>query len=130
VIYLDTSGIYAAIDSLDPHHAQAAKTFVEITQSEERLVTTNYVVTELIALTQRRIGHKAVRAITEALLSAVDVALVDESLHEAAMNLFLAESRRHLSLVDCSSVVYMRRNGITQVFTLDSGFKRFGFELL
>jgi predicted nucleic acid-binding protein len=35
-----------------------------------------------------------------------------------------------LSLIDCSSFVFMRRSGIRRAFSFDRDFKHSGFELL
>jgi predicted nucleic acid-binding protein len=127
VTFVDTSGVYAAIDRQDPNHVRAAQTFALLVESGEPLVTTNYVVTELIALTQARFGLDVVKVIPRDLLADIDVAYVDEALHATAIGLLLTASQRQLSLVDCASITYMRRNGITRVFAYDSDFERFGF---
>ena len=94
----------------------------------EPLLTHNYVVLETTALTQRRLGGAAVRALHEDLLPLVDVVWVDEDLHRAAVTALLAGIRRRVSLVDWVSFELMRRRGIETAFAFDRDFGVQGFE--
>ena len=92
------------------------------------LVTTSYVVFETTSVVQHRIGLEAVRVLSDALLPLIDVAYVDADLHAAALSNLLVANRRELSLVDCCSFEYMRRNRIFTVFAYDKHFAEQGFE--
>jgi predicted nucleic acid-binding protein len=129
-VYVDTSGLLAMMDSDDVNHGAAAAAWREIIGAKEWLVTTNYVTVEALSVTQRRLGMKAVRALSEMLLLKVSVEWVEPELHHAALGTFLAADRRGLSLVDCASFVFMLHQGITKVFTTDRHFSEQGFEVL
>lgn len=126
MIFADTSALYTLLDRREQTHAPVAAAFRALMENEQRLVTTNYVVHELISLAQRRIGMDAVDRIVRAILPVLSVSYVDQYLHETGLNILLRERRRHLSLTDCTSIAFMRRAGITQIFALDSDFAQFG----
>ena len=128
MIFADTSAFIALLNGDDRYHSAATDTWLRLTQEPGELMTTNYVVLETISLLQRRIGLNAVRDFLSSLLPLLQVDYVDAPLHEAAINFMLAQDRRHLSLVDSVSFIFMRRMGMTHVFGYDGDFVRFGFE--
>lgn len=93
-------------------------------------VTHNYVLVETEALAHRRLGGRAVRALLEDVVPAIEVAWVDAGLHEAAVDAHLGALRRRSSLVDQVSFELMRRLDLHTALALDEDFAREGFELL
>ena len=126
--FVDTSALYALLDGDDRFHSKAALTWRELLPSEDRLVTTSYVLVETCALVQRRLGIAAVRNLTDHLIPVLATEWIGETEHGAAQAAFLASGRRDLSLVDCVSFHVMRRARIRRVFTFDPHFAEQGFE--
>lgn len=126
MIFVDTSAVIAVLDEDQPRHRAAAKTWQQIIESEE-LVTTSYVLVELFALVQRRLGLDAVRVLDGDLLPLIDVVWIDDETHRLALAAVFASGRRQLSLVDCASFEMMRRRGLRTAFTLDRHFAQQGF---
>jgi predicted nucleic acid-binding protein len=129
-VFLDTSGLYAVFDGDDAMHPVAARAWGELVRSNSPLHTSNYVLVELTALLQRRLGVAAADALQTYVLPWVNVVWVDEILHAQAMSGLLAARRRDLSLADCSSFACMRRLGLRQAFAFDGHFAEQGFSLL
>jgi len=69
--FTDTSAFYAVLDRDDENHPQAGRLWKKIIENEFRLVTTNYVIVETVALLQSRIGMEAVRVFHEDILPLV-----------------------------------------------------------
>ena len=90
----------------------------------------NYVLVETIALTQRRLGLGAVRALRDELFPILTVEWVEASLHAEAFAALVASGRRAVSLVDHVSFELMRRRGIRRALAVDRHFASEGFELL
>jgi len=128
--FVDTSGIYAAMDAADERHAAARRAWVDLLQGGANLHTTNYILIETVALLQSRIGMDSVRAFTTDILPLVNVHWVDEALHLSAYQALLLSGRRRLSLVDCVSFEAMRRLHLTDVFCFDMHFAEQGFRVL
>jgi predicted nucleic acid-binding protein len=129
-VFVDTSGLLAAFDTNEERHEAAKAMWLELLAGTERLVTTNYVLVETLALVQKRYGMEAVRLIAGTALPALHVIWVDEDLHRAAFRAVLEENRRKLSLVDCVGFEAMARRNLSRVFTLDHHFAEQGFEVL
>ena len=129
-MFLDTSALYAVLDSDEDNHARAARFWAKIVDGEEGLATSNYIVVESVALIQRRLGMPAVRAFTTDLLPMLSLLTISAEQHAVAVAAMLAANRRDLSLVDCSTFELMRRAGETRVFTFDGHFRQHGFEVV
>lgn len=127
-VFVDTSGVLAMLDASDGGHARAAAAWKRLIEGGATLVTTSYVLVELIALAQNRLGVAAVRDIDRALVPLMRVVWIDAVFHARAMAALLTAGRRKLSLVDCVSFEVMREGGIASAFTLDPHFREQGFE--
>lgn len=126
--FLDTSAVLALLDADDQRHSDVDAAWRELVLSNEKVISSNYVLVELLALVQRRLGMEAVRAIQEILVPFIDVEWINAESHTAAMKDFLEASRRRLSFVDCTSFEVMRRREIRRVFAVDGHFAEHGFE--
>jgi predicted nucleic acid-binding protein len=125
-LFVDTSGLFAALAVNDPHHEPAAW-FADARARAERLVTHNYVVVEIAALARSRLGDAALPALFDGLLASVRVMFVEESLHRAAVAAHLGSPSKP-SLVDQVSFRVMRDRGLRTAFAFDEDFGRAGFE--
>jgi uncharacterized protein len=129
-VFLDTSGLYAVFDADDSNHAALAEAWNALVASDVPLRTSNFVLVELIALLQRRLGLAAVDALAGYVLPWVRVEWVDQRTYEEALAGLLAARRRDLSLVDSASFVLMRRLGIRLALTVDKRFLEQGFDVV
>lgn len=128
-VFVDTSALYAILDRTDPAHTAAKATLTDLAAAEEQLVTHSYVVVETFALTQRRLGARAVRRLALDVFPVVDVTWVGPDLHQRAVAALLAGSSS-VSLVDRVSFELMRERGIERAFAFDDDFERAGFRVL
>jgi len=125
-IFVDTSAIYAHLDASDARHSQAKGTFAELLDNEP-LFTHNYVTVEAVSLVQSRLDLRAVRALVDDLLPAIQMVWVTEEVHGAATAALLAAGRRRPSFVDWVSFEVMRREAMSRAFAFDPDFKAQGF---
>jgi uncharacterized protein len=130
VIFVDTSALFALINSNDEFHGQANDQWKLLLEKKDSLFSNNYVILESISLIQRRYGMEWIHGLQTDVLSLIEIAWVDETQHQAAVNTFLKSNRRQLSLVDCSSFETMNRLGIETVFAFDEHFREQGFNVI
>lgn len=130
MIFVDTSALYALLDADEARHTLASSKWTDVVEQRPPLLTTNYIVLETTSIVQSRLGLDATRRLHNDLLPPLTVHFVDAALHDAAVDLLLAENQRRISLVDCASFLFMRRNSIKRAFAFDRDFERFGFEVL
>jgi len=133
-VFGDTSGLLAAFVATEAEHPKAAALLRQWSADGTRLVTTNYVLTELVALYVSRIRTpRAQQILTIERLKAsdwVEIVHVTPELDAAAWELFLARPDKEWSLVDCSSFVLMQQRGIVSALTSDHHFIQAGFQIL
>jgi uncharacterized protein len=130
-VFADTSGWLSAFVHTEPHHSTAADYLRKWRRERRRVVTTNYVITELAALYVNRIRSPRAQQVNtiETIRSAdwVEVIVVDATLDLEGWDLFKARPDKSWSLVDCVSFVIMQQRGITDALTEDHHFEQAGF---
>ncbi len=127
-IFVDTSGLYAVLDADDSNHTRAKEAWSHLLETQEQLVSTNYMLVETFALVQRRLGMEAVKFLHEDIVPVLNIGWNDATRHEAAVNELLATFNRQISLVDWVSFGAMQRLQITRAFAFDEDFHEQGFE--
>ena len=100
-------------------------------QQNIQVVTTNYVLSELIVLLSGSRGQQrsVVLNFIETIRSDdwVEIVHIDESLDEKAWQLLANRLDKEWSLVDAASFVVMEERGMTEALTADHHFEQSGF---
>ena len=126
MMFVDTSVWFAAYVEEVPEHAHADAL---LTTPGDRLVTTDYIVDELLTLLiaheQRPIAIALGRLLWSRALC--EIVWVSKSDVEAAWKVFDTFENKTWSFTDCVSYAVMKRLAIDKAFALDEHFKQFGF---
>jgi len=129
--FVDTAGWACYLDRTEESHLQVVALVQDTALQSRRLITTNYVIAELVALlsSRRHLTRPQMIAALDALKTSafVDIIYVDESLDTAAWDLLKGRVDKSWSLVDAASFVCMSRFGMTEAITLDHHFTQAGF---
>ena len=128
--FIDTSALVAVLDRDQPEHKRASRTWGKLLDGGQPLVTCSYVLVELIALAQARLGTEAVHAIDDVIQPLLSIVWVNEEIHARAMAALRLAARRRLSLVDCAAFEVMRSLGIVRAFSIDQHFRQAGFSVV
>jgi predicted nucleic acid-binding protein len=129
-VFVDTSAFYALMVRSETAHEPVRKAFARVLDSGRPMWTTSFVLVETMALLQHRIGLDAARDFDEELLPAIRVTWVDEDLYRAGADRLWREDRRDVSLVDCVSFEFMKREGLTTALAVDADFSEAGFDVI
>lgn len=128
MIFVDTSAWFASVVPSDTDHKTASTWVARNTQP---LLTTDYVVDEILTLLRSR--GETLRAISlgEAFFSATGTLanlyfLTEEDIRQT-WQVFQQFSDKNWSFTDCTSRVVMAKLGLTDAFTFDHHFRQFGF---
>lgn len=112
-------------------HADTKSIYEAAKQDGSRLVTTNYVITELVALmtSPLRIPRNRSIAFVDSIKSSslVNMVHLNEELDSKSWELLKNRVDKNWSLVDCSSFVIMEKNNIRDALTTDHHFEQAGF---
>jgi predicted nucleic acid-binding protein len=129
-VFIDTAAFLAFLNADDRFHQPARQAWEDMLSSKSILFSSNYVLLETTTLLQHRFGLAAVRLFEMDILPVIEVAWVDEAIHQNAMNALLVANRRNLSLVDCTSFEIMRQINLETVFSFDHHFQEQGFRVI
>jgi len=129
-VFVDTSAFFALMDADDANHEMAKNTWQLLLDHRRRLICSNYIAVETVALLQHRLGLESVRSFVHDILPVVQVEWVTEADHAAALSLLFTTGRRRVSFVDCTSFVIANREGIREAFCYDPHFEQFGFQIV
>jgi predicted nucleic acid-binding protein len=133
-LFCDTSGWGNLVDPTQPYHNLATKLYRSARDNHQGVITTNYVITELVALftSPLRIPRSTTIAFIETLKSSpyIEVIHIDRSLDQESWELLANRQDKVWSLVDCSSFTVMRQRNISEALTTDHNFEQAGFSRL
>jgi predicted nucleic acid-binding protein len=114
-----------------PYHQEASAHYQRTIARKRRVVTTSYVITELVALAESRLrmSRQQLLASINSIIANphVDLVYIDEQTHIAAWNLLNARMDKDWSLVDATCFVVMQNLGLTEALTTDHHFAQTGF---
>lgn len=128
-VFVDTSALFALLDSNSDEHRSATRAFVRLVEQED-LVSHNYVALEAIALVHRRLGADAVTDLLLELLPIIEMHWIDQPMHAALVEGWLADVGPRVSFVDRVSFEIMHSRGIATAFAFDRDFQRAGFSVV
>ena len=130
-VFADTSGWASFFIRTERHHARAASLMAKWRQEERRVVTTNYVMSELVALftSPLNVSRSTVLRYIKIIRSApwIEIVHIDPSLDAATWKLLAERLDKKWSLVDCASFVVMEQHSLTDALTTDRHFEQAGF---
>lgn len=133
-LFMDTSGWLAIMGKYMPFHQAASQIYRKAVGQKRGLVTTNYVMAELVALAEVRLrmGRKHLLAAIDTLMGSpnLTIVLIDQALHLAAWQMLKQYDDKEWSWVDAASFIVMRQHGLTDVLTNDHHFTQAGFNRL
>jgi len=125
MIFVDTGAWFALSVPSDPDH-DAAKTFVG--RNREQLVSTDYVVDELLTLFRvRRQARRASEWIDLVYArGGFDLVHVTPADFDRAFDLYSTFADKQWSFTDCASFAVMERLEARHAFAFDEHFRQFG----
>ena len=126
MIFVDTGIWFAANVAEDPAHCEARDL---ILSAGGPLVTTDYVVDELLTLLAIRNHRRVALRIGEDLWTSRICELMWTTREDIAVawGVFSTFGDKRWSFTDCVSYAVMKRLGITEALALDEHFRQFGF---
>jgi predicted nucleic acid-binding protein len=118
----------------EQNHQLAAALYERWRQEERRLVTTNYVLAELLSVfinplrLARQEQFQRIDMIRTSRI--VEIVHVDAALDVAAWAFLKSRADKEWSLIDAVSFLVMQERGITEALTTDHHFEQAGFVCL
>ena len=128
-VVIDTSAFFALLVDDDAFHQQAVAFYRSALESELELWTTSYVLSETIALLQRRRGFESARRFNSMVEQGVRVHWVDANTHQNTWRRFADARGIGMNLVDWTVAVVSETLN-AHICTFDRGFSNRGFSVV
>lgn len=131
--FMDTAAWIALAVASDPGHL-AARRFYGGLKRSDRVVTTNYVVSETLTWVRYRVGHREALAIHSTIEAARKSAFltlewISPERHESGWGIFQQLHDQVLSFTDCVSAAVAREVRADYIFSFDRDFSILGFDV-
>jgi len=130
-LFCDTSGWGHLVDSTHAYHTLATSLYRAAREQNRKIITTNYIITELVALftSPLRVPRLTTIGFVESLQTSplIDIVHIDPTMHRQAWELLAGRQDKDWSLGDCASFAVMRERNITDALTTDRNFEQAGF---
>lgn len=128
-LFLDANYLIALEVSDDQHHQDAQQHWTKLLESPVSLVTTTYVLDEVVTFLNNRRQHSKAVSVGSNLLTSSTIKMhhVDEVLFYEGWHYFEQHADKTFSLTDCISFVLMKRLEIAEALTFDKHFEQAGF---
>lgn len=130
-VFIDTSGWACILVARSTMHRQALNAYNDIRKQKRHLVTSNYVINELVALlaSPLRVPRLALIEYIEAIKSMplLTIIYIDPSLDGMALQLLKGRLDKDWSLTDAASFVIMNQMHVQEALTTDHHFEQAGF---
>jgi predicted nucleic acid-binding protein len=129
-VFVDTSGWASALLKDDSHHTNASRLIRQWRREKWNVVTTNYVLSELVALLIS--FHTPLSTILEYVKTLqsdplVEIVHINQELDKKAWQMLANRLDKEWSLVDAASFVVMKERGLTEALTADHHFEQSSF---
>ncbi|MCI0692836.1 PIN domain-containing protein [candidate division KSB1 bacterium] len=130
-LFADTSGWANLVDPSQAYHGLAANLYRTARQQGRKVITTNYIITEVVALltSPLRTPRPKMIAFVDGLKASphIEIVHLDQTLDNQAWQFLKSRPDKEWSLVDCSSFILMQQRGIIEALTTDHHFEQAGF---
>jgi uncharacterized protein len=130
-VFIDTSGWAELFVATESYHQKAKEWFAKARKQQLQMVTSNYVVAELVALLNSplRVPRYQLFQYVDAVKTAsyINIIYVDTAIETAAWSLLKSRADKTWSLVDATSFIIMQQLGLQEALTTDHHFEQAGF---
>lgn len=125
----------ALVAATDPHHKPVAAAWQGLLKQGARPVTTGGVVMETLTYLRYHLGYGTAVEYQRLIAASaqegrLEIAWIDGGLFAQAWKVFLQYDDQKLSMIDCVSFAFCRREKIRKALTLDRHFQLAGLEIV
>ena len=131
-VFIDTGFIIALESVTDQNHEKALQLWNELLKDLPEMVTTTYVIDEIVTFFNSRSRHAKAVEIGNRLINSrsVQIIHVDQGLFDRGWECFKQHDDKTFSMTDCISFIVMKEQGSESALSFDKHFTQAGFKVL
>jgi len=136
MVFVDASAWIALYHKGDKYHKDAWLIYEQLLRDANKILISNWVAYEAISFIKSRAGYKASKVLWDILQDneLSQLINIDRKLEEESVNMFWNYQDKKWGVVDCSSILLMKKKKCSLVFGYDHHFieasRQYGFTLL
>ncbi|HZX49667.1 MAG TPA: PIN domain-containing protein [Candidatus Paceibacterota bacterium] len=127
-VFADSNYFVALFNTDDSLYEEARHIAQKISSDATQLAISNFIFLEVVSILSQRKGKAAAIQAGQDILShpsLINVVHVDETLQQAAWDIFQSIEHKNISFVDCSIIAAIKTEGIKKLLTFDkTDFKK------
>ena len=126
-VLIDSDAFIAWLLPDDVLHKEATQLFDRLDKEHVQAFSTSVVIGETMTVLSHRIGQALASQFYAQIQRAnLPIIFIEPKLHDAALILFLAQTKKGMSYVDCANAVVDQHLGVKDIFSFDGFYKRLG----
>jgi uncharacterized protein len=126
-IFVDSDIFIALTVANDSNHQKAVALLTRLLETPAKFFTSNYVFSESITVISQRSSHAAAVAYIrrmQAQDSPFQIQQADEALDEQALQIFMQQTSKNTSYVDCTNIAFVQRLHADAIFSFDGDYRK------
>lgn len=131
-IFVDSDAFIAFTKEDDSNHKRAQNIFEKLQDTQITFVTSNFIFAEVATVLSQRVSHKAAVMFIDNMKSSDNIFQIErisEDTEEAATQIFIKQTSKNVSFVDCINIALMKEKHMDGIFSFDSIYKKNGFKI-
>ena len=132
-IFVDSDAFVALTKQDDSNHGKAKQIFERLQDAPVTFVTSNYVFSEVSTVLGQRVSHASAIAFIQNMTSGdsiFQIGRVDEKIEGEAAQIFIGQTSKNVSFVDCTNIALIKGRGFDGIFSFDHGYKKNGVQMI
>lgn len=126
-VFIDTSALVALLVDKEQSHPKVTRKYKNYRQARTVLFTSHYILDELFTrLLYYKVDiKKSIQKLKDSITAnEITVLLIDETLFNKSVDIFLKFSDHKISFTDATSYLLVKDFALDEIFTLDDDFKK------
>lgn len=126
-IFVDSDAFVALAKKDDSNHERAKQIFLKLQDKPVTFVTSNYVFSEVVTILSQRVDHKTAVEYIGSMKSEdcmFIIERIDPETEEAAIEIFIEQTSKNVSFVDCTNIAFIREKHVDGIFSFDDDYKK------
>ena len=131
-IFVDADAFVAFTKNDDSNHERAKQIFLKLQYLPVTFITSNYIFAEVATVLSQKVNHATAVAFINSIKSddnVFQVERINEKTEEAATQIFIGQTSKNISFVDCTNIALIKEKHINGILSFDAIYKKNGLKI-
>ena len=132
-VFVDSDAFIASLKEEDTNHQRTREIFDKLFNQSIHFVTSNFVFAETITVLSQRISRQVAVNYIQTMTNEetpFTILRADETVEREAITVFLRQTSKNTSFVDCTNIVFMQLYRLDTIFSFDEVYRKNDIKML